>query len=120
VWRKPITPTTAKELRKMMIQTVADGTARKGFRGRERDKILRLLEVGGKTGSLTGKNPRGKHEWFIGYAQSPNRRVAIGMVIVSETKWKVRPSELAKEIFHYYFSPRLVMEANAQPPLYGP
>jgi beta-lactamase class D len=27
------------------------------------------LDIGGKTGSLTGKNPEGKNEWFVGYAE---------------------------------------------------
>jgi cell division protein FtsI/penicillin-binding protein 2 len=121
VWLKPLAEETARELRQMMIRTVVDGTAHKGFRHIYRDRILSKLDIGGKTGSLTGKHPKGWTEWFVGYASSAEQKIAIGVVLVSEDKWRIRPSELSKEIFRYYFSPRPILEANAaRNTTYGP
>ncbi len=104
VWESPMSPSTASEIRIMMSKTVTQGTARKGFRHLEHDAVLGRLDLGGKTGSLTGKNPPGKNEWFVGYARGHEKTIAIGIVLVSEKYWRIKPSELSKEIFRFYFS----------------
>ena len=56
---------TAIELKKLMNETVMSGTSRKSFRGFFKGRF-RELDVGGKTGSLTGMDPPGKYDWFVG------------------------------------------------------
>jgi penicillin-binding protein A len=120
-WIQPVGEQTAFELRRMMSRTVTQGTARRGYRAVERDRTLNNLDLGGKTGSLSGDDPKGRNEWFVGYASSAERKVAIGIVLVSEKYWRVKPSRLSREILDFYFSPRPTLEARVegrQP--YGP
>jgi penicillin-binding protein A len=50
-----LTPRTAEDMRTLFMGTVSNGTARSSFR---RSKyLLEKLEIGGKTGSLTGGEP---------------------------------------------------------------
>ncbi len=114
VWKEAMTPVTARKLRHMMAQTITVGTSRKSFRNMKRRKVLRELQIGGKTGSLSGRNPRGRTEWFVGYARnSRNQKIAIGVVLVSEKYWRIKPSDLARDVFLEYFSPRPIMQASA-------
>jgi len=57
----------AKQLRELMQETVKSGSARNAFKKFYRGP-LSDIEVGGKTGSLTGWSPQGRHDWFVGYA----------------------------------------------------
>ncbi len=120
VWRSPISAETAREMRRMMATTVTEGTAHRSFRRLKRDPVLSRLQVGGKTGSLTGSDPPGKTEWFVGYARSDDAQLAVGIVIVNDKFWRVKPAELAKEIFADAFAPAPILEAKAgQEPVGG-
>jgi cell division protein FtsI/penicillin-binding protein 2 len=105
VFAKPISSSTAAQLRQMMGRTVKSGTARRAFWSTRRDPVLRSITMGGKTGSLTGKNPTGKVTWFVGMAPLDNPEVVISAVVVNHmTKpWTVRASNVAKEGFQAYF-----------------
>jgi len=97
----------------MMATTVTEGTAHRSFRRLSRDPVLSQLQMGGKTGSLTGTNPPGKTEWFVGYARSNDAQIAVGIVVVNDKYWRVKPAELAKEIFEHGFGPMPILEASA-------
>jgi cell division protein FtsI/penicillin-binding protein 2 len=113
VWTTPMSEETSQDLRLMMEKTISrGGTAHKGFRRLERDKILSRLSIGGKTGSLMGKDPPGKNLWFVGYAQAADRVIALGIVLVHHRIWRVKPSQLSREIMDYYFSPRRSVAAT--------
>jgi peptidoglycan glycosyltransferase len=103
IWKSPLTRESSAQIQKMMRMTVKNGTARKGFREYQRDSILSELDIGGKTGSLTGKDPMGKNEWFVGYANGGDNSLALGIVIVNKKFWKIKPSELAKSLIRYHF-----------------
>lgn len=89
-------PETARQLRELFEQTVHSGTSRKSFRQAIRARNFETVEFGGKTGSLTGLNPRGKCDWFIGYARFGDRRIAVAALTVNEQKWRVKSSKLAQ------------------------
>ena len=93
---------TAKDLRVLMQQTVQTGSARKSFRKFFRG-AYKDLEVGGKTGSLTGLNPRGRTEWFAGYGDSGEDKLVVASVIVNKEKWRVKPAYLTRKIIERYF-----------------
>lgn len=103
VWKSPLTRESSAQIQQMMRKTILSGTARKGFREYHRDSVLSELDIGGKTGSLTGKSPMGKNEWFVGYADDGKNALAVGIVIVNKKFWKIKPSELAKSLFRYHF-----------------
>jgi peptidoglycan glycosyltransferase len=96
-------PETAAELRHLMHETVAHGTSQKAFRPMLRKKSFSEFEIGGKTGSLTSLTPRGRCEWFVGYAVDGNHRIAVAALTVHEKIWKIKPSEMARFFIERYF-----------------
>lgn len=95
---------TTDDLKVLMRATVKKGSARKHFRTFFRGSYANL-DVGGKTGSLTGDNPKGKTEWFVGYGDSGNDKIAIAAVVVNKEKWRVKPAYLTRKILEEYFKP---------------
>lgn len=95
-----IAPETAADLRRMMIATVEEGTARKPFR--RLPASLKELEIAGKTGSITGGLPYGKRDWFVAYARDPSRPddrgVSLCVMIVNKKRWYVKSTQVAREI----------------------
>ncbi len=89
---------TAHEMRELMQETVLRGTSRKAFHGFFRRNLAGVV-VGGKTGSLTGTSPPGKYDWFIGFAESGSRRIAVSILTVNEKQWRVKSSYLARRAF---------------------
>lgn len=79
---QPFSPRCAHELRRLMSATITEGTCRRSllpYLGRKR---LAELEVGGKTGSISGEDGKIKYDWFAGYALERNggRRLALAVV----------------------------------------
>lgn len=98
-----VDPKAAEELRELFNETVRSGTSRKSFRQIVRGRnAYDDVEFGGKTGSLTGTNPQGKCDWFVGYARFGDQRIAVAALTVNEKKWRVKSSMLAKIFFDRY------------------
>jgi cell division protein FtsI/penicillin-binding protein 2 len=99
---RPISSATARAMRKLMRQTVKTGTARKSFR-----RFLRKrkdVEVGGKTGTLTGLDPKGKTDWFVGYARLGGQKIAFASVTVNKEKWTVKSHYVARRVIESWLS----------------
>jgi cell division protein FtsI/penicillin-binding protein 2 len=94
---------TTRELKELMRATVEEGTSRSSFRGFFKNKG-QGIDVGGKTGSLTGDEPPGKYDWFVGFADSGSERIAIAALTIHEKYWRVKSSYVARKAFEYYFS----------------
>jgi peptidoglycan glycosyltransferase len=91
-------PATLRSLRTLMEATVSSGTARRGFRRNMNAGDFERLDMGGKTGSLTGHNPPGRYEWFIGYARHkdhPDQGIAVAVMLINRTYMAVHATELA-------------------------
>jgi cell division protein FtsI/penicillin-binding protein 2 len=99
-----VDPATAAEIRRLMRATVQSGTGRHSFRGFFKREYAGL-DVGGKTGSLTGDDPKGKYDWFVGYAQVPgtNRKIAVAALTVHRKLWRVKSAYLARRAFETMF-----------------
>jgi peptidoglycan glycosyltransferase len=108
-----IEPQSAEELRELFSATVHSGTSRKSFRQTVRKATFDDVEFGGKTGSLTGLNPAGKCDWFIGYARFNGQRIAVAALTVNEKKWRVKSSVLASTFFTNYLKGALAGEQVA-------
>lgn len=87
---------TSAELRRLMVETTKRGTSRGSFRSFFRNKKTRDVEVGGKTGSLTGLEPRGKYDWFVGYAKRDQEQIAFAALTINKEYWTVRSAYLAR------------------------
>jgi penicillin-binding protein A len=94
---------TASELKSLMEETVFRGTSRSSFRPLLNSKRFSELEVGGKTGSLTGLDPRGRNDWFVGYASMHGHQVAFAALTVNRQYWQVRSATLARLFIEDYF-----------------
>lgn len=68
-------------LRQAMIRSVTHGTARKNISTKHMArKNYEALNIGGKTGSLDGSDPKGRYDWFMGFAESkedPSKAIVI-------------------------------------------
>jgi cell division protein FtsI/penicillin-binding protein 2 len=105
-----VDPATAFEIRRLGAETVIRGTSRKSFRGFFSGRYAQL-KVGGKTGSLTGMDPPGKYDWFVGWAHDGNRKIGIAALTVHGKLWRVKSSALARRAIEKYFRDRGAMEA---------
>ncbi len=94
----------AKALRRMMRETVVQGTGRHAFG--VRTKALRNVEIGGKTGSLNGDDPAVfRHiSWFVGMAPVEQPRVAIAVLAVNGMNWKAKAPGLARDALTAWFT----------------
>lgn len=101
-----LTPQTSEDLRTLFMATVTQGTARSSFRRSQ--YLLSKLEIGGKTGSLTGGEPFGKRDWFVSYAKSledkNDKGISICVMIVNQKKWYIKSPLLAKNVMEFYYS----------------
>ncbi|MFL5783792.1 MAG: penicillin-binding transpeptidase domain-containing protein [Bacteriovoracaceae bacterium] len=101
-----LTPQTAEDLRTLFMATIVQGTARSSFRRSQ--YLLSKLEIGGKTGSLTGGEPFGKRDWFVSYAKSledkNDKGISICVMIVNQKKWYIKSPLLAKNVMEFYYS----------------
>ena len=95
---------SANKLRSLMQETVRIGSARGSFNDIKRYKVYRDMEIGGKTGSLTGLSPKGRHDWFVGYADKNGRKIAYASLIVNKEKWYVRSAYVARQFIYHYFT----------------
>ncbi len=104
--KRAITIETSKEMQEMMAMTIDGGTARKSFR-RMNNGYRDALEIGGKTGSITGGTPFGKRDWFTAFAvpreKTKGKGISISVMNVNVKRWHVKSSMLAKNIIEYYY-----------------
>jgi len=103
---------TATRLRDMMTETTLSGTARRAFRGRYGRPLLREMNVAGKTGSLSGTQPPGRYEWFIGLAPANHPKIAIAVLVVQQKRWHTNASTVAAEVLNAIFCNGSVCDAN--------
>lgn len=101
--RRVMSPELAQQLRQMLTETTRSGTARRAFRGRGGRPLLGEVRVAGKTGSLSGHDPDGRYEWFIGVAPAEDPRIAIAAVLVNGKLWWRNASQVAADMLHEIF-----------------
>jgi len=94
---------TADNLLSVMDASVRTfgGTASGAFR---RGKTRRLRnKVGGKTGTLTGRSPKGITTWFAGMMPIENPEIIVAAVVILDSnKWYIKGPNLAAEAFWTY------------------
>jgi cell division protein FtsI/penicillin-binding protein 2 len=110
--RRVLTPELAGSLREMLVDTTERGTARRAFRTR-RGPILGSVRVAGKTGSLSGKDPDGRYEWFVGIAPADAPTLAVAVVLVQGDLYWATPAQVAAEMLKVAFCPKGVCQADA-------
>ncbi|WII72501.1 penicillin-binding transpeptidase domain-containing protein [Bdellovibrio sp. 22V] len=109
-----MTKESAAKVRELMERTVTAGTSRRSFRPIIRDRKFREIEMGGKTGHLTGDNPRGRVDWFVGYALDEERKIAVAAITVNKKFWTVKSAHLGQSMFRKYFGPVVSNQQNGR------
>lgn len=101
--RRVMRPELSDELRAMLVETTTRGTARRAFRKRNGRPLLGTVQVAGKTGSLTGTEPDGRYEWFIGAAPADRPRVAVASLLVQGDLYWRNASQVAADVLSRVF-----------------
>ena len=101
--RQVMTPELADELRAMLTDTTLKGTARRAFRKRNGKPLLGPVEVAGKTGSLSGTDPKGRYEWFVGVAPADHPEIALAVLLLQSDRWWRSASQIAAEVLQGVF-----------------
>jgi cell division protein FtsI/penicillin-binding protein 2 len=101
--RGVISPEVAHRLRSMMVATTTRGTAKSAFRTRRGRPLLGEIEVAGKTGNLTGGDPFGRYEWFLGLAPAEDPTIAVVVLQLQSNLWWSRSSELGAKLLREVF-----------------
>ena len=102
-----MTANSSEKVRQLMEQTIISGTSRKTFRELVRNRKFKDIEMGGKTGHYTGDNPKGKVDWFIGYAFDDERKISVAALTVNKKFWTVKSSYLGQTMIRKYFMPSI-------------
>ena len=105
-WAQPISAKTAQDLNRMMRRTVEDGTASRTFQRYGKD-LLNKVTVSGKTGSLSGDNPPGLYDWFVGLPRPRTRRSPFQPWSSTHQRHKFRGAFIAQEALKTYFREQL-------------
>jgi cell division protein FtsI/penicillin-binding protein 2 len=100
--RRVLTSALAAQMRDMMVETTVRGTARRAFRPNGRP-LVPGVSVAGKTGSLNGKAPDGRYEWFIGVAPAERPRIAVAVLVVQGQVWHKSASQVSAQVFKLLF-----------------
>ena len=64
--------------------------------------------MGGKTGYLYGDEPRGYHDWFMGYLCVKNpktgypQKLSIAVLTINKDRWYFKSAWLARKVFEKY------------------
>jgi peptidoglycan glycosyltransferase len=96
---------TCESMRELFEATVTKGTARRAFRRVNRDRILRGLQLGGKTGTLRGPDRTELFEWFAGYGRDPDtgKALAICALVVHGKVRYSNPKRMARQMLKEAF-----------------
>lgn len=101
VLQRIVEESTAESLMEMMRNTTTIGTSRREFM-RGSTPTLGTIDVAGKTGTLTGDNPHGLNNWFIGAAPISNPQISVAVITVDPQR-SSKASHLARLVFQRYF-----------------
>jgi cell division protein FtsI/penicillin-binding protein 2 len=105
-WRRAVPPEVATSLAHMMAHSVSEGTARTSFHDPHGRPYLPGVDVGGKTGTLTGDTPFRAYTWFIGNASSAQAHVSFAVMVVNGPVWRVRAPTLARQVLQIVYRGR--------------
>ncbi len=96
---------TARELEKLMAATIKSGTAKKRFRGHTRNKVLKRLDLGGKTGSIANRKHDARFDWFVGYAaeKKGSEKIVVSVMVAHEEYIGIRAAQYGRMVIERHF-----------------
>ena len=108
---------TCRYMQEMFKATVSFGTARKAFRRASRDRVLKHLSMGGKTGTLRGPDRSSLYEWFAGYAVDPKTKhtLVVGAMVAHGKQRRLEPEYIARYMIKQAFQSAWGRQKPAKP-----
>ena len=102
---RPVSSRTAGWIQEMMKSTITRGTARRSFAGWKRDRILKNLVLGGKTGTIDSPDNKYRYDWFCGFAKEPEsgRCLVVSALVVHHEVLGFKAARLARMAIKRYF-----------------
>jgi cell division protein FtsI/penicillin-binding protein 2 len=100
----------ARALKKMLADTVTDGTARRAFRQGPR----LATTAAGKTGSLTDYGTGLDTSWFVGFAPVEAPQFIVSALVVNTARWHIKAPWLAKEALRLAVEQRGAARASSR------
>lgn len=94
---------SALAMQKLMRATISEGTGRRTFRTFSNKKKFSDIITGGKSGHLRGFEPKGSYDWFIGYGERNDKKIAYAVLCINKDKWYVKSARFAREALEHYF-----------------
>lgn len=108
-----VQPDVADELRSMLLTTVTTGTSGRAFRTNEGRRLLSVMQVAAKTGSISGDDPAGFYTWFAAYAPAKEPKIALLALIINDGSSRIRASNVGEYALREFFKE----EIQQAPPL---
>ncbi len=120
-FRQVMSSRAATALEQMMESTITSGTARKAFRGYQKDKVLSSLQIGGKTGSIGSSSREVRFDWFVGFAKERqgDRQLVVAVMVGHEEFIGIRAGDYARRAMTYYFKNSGTESVSAAEPAVG-
>lgn len=89
----------ARAVRDMMVETTVRGTARRAFSAAYGRPFFPGIDVAGKTGTLTRREPSHVgYSWFVGFAPADDPEVAIAVLLGNPPHWHLRGHTAARKV----------------------
>ncbi|RIL10420.1 MAG: hypothetical protein DCC75_04385 [Proteobacteria bacterium] len=93
---------TADLLLQMMEYTTTVGTSSREFRYKNKP-VLKGIPVAAKTGTLSGRNPKGINNWFVATAPLHDPQVAVSVIVVNPGGISSKASHIGRLMIQKFF-----------------
>jgi penicillin-binding protein A len=113
VVRRAIEQKTADEVTRMMLHTVASGSAYSTFHDKRGRSFLPGIEIAAKTGTLTREKENRHYTWLIAFAPAKDPEIAVAALVVNSPAWRIKGPHLALEVLRSYFAEHPPLPAGA-------
>jgi penicillin-binding protein A len=102
--KRAIKPETAEAVTRMLETAVTEGTCYRAFHDAKGRAFLPNIAVAGKTGTLTRNETDQFYTWFVGFAPARAPEVAIAVLAVNGSTWRVKANVVARDMLRAYFA----------------
>jgi cell division protein FtsI/penicillin-binding protein 2 len=104
--RRAIKPETAEAVTRMLETAVTEGTCYRAFHDAKGRPFLPGINVAGKTGTLARGETDQFFTWFVGFAPARSPEVALAVLAINGSTWRVKANVIARDMLRAYFGAR--------------
>lgn len=99
--QRVVSAETSYEILQMMESTITDGTARRHFK--LASPQLRSIPIAAKTGTLSGKNPKGVYHWFTAVAPVDKPVIAVAALVIDSGRARINGVGIGRQFLEKVF-----------------